>query len=213
MKTLLLNGSPHEKGSTYTALTFVAAELVQEGIEAEILHVSKEPISGCRACYACRSNGRNRCAFDGDVVNVVLEKIEAADALVLGSPTYYAAPNGQFLAVLDRVFFTGSAAGLLAGKPAAAICAARRGGTTATLEVLQKYFTIAGMPIAPATYWPMIHGMSAEEVVKDLEGVQTMRMIGKTVAWLLKCIEAGKREGLAYPTVPGGEKVATNFIR
>jgi len=113
--------------------------------------------------------------------------------------------------VLDRVFFSGKAA--FTGKPASAVCVARRGGTTATLEVLQKYFTINGMPIAPSTYWPMAHGMNGEEVMKDEEGVQIMQMVGKTVAWLLKCIEAGKHAGIDYPGVPGGEKKATNFIR
>ena len=213
MKTLLLNGSPNEKGNTYTALRLIADSLEEEGVETEILQVPKEPISGCRACYACRSKNTGRCAIEGDVVNIILEKIEQADALVLGTPVYYAAPNGQFLAALDRVFFCGSTAGIFAGKPAAAICAVRRGGATAALEVLQKYLTISGMPIAPTSYWPMIHGRVAGEVLKDDEGVQAMQMLGKTMAWLLKCIAAGKAEGTAYPKLPGGQKIMTNFIR
>ena len=212
MKTLLINGSPNERGSTYTALSFVAGALEEEGIEYEIYQIPKGPVSGCIACYSCHAKNNYRCAIDGDAVNAIIEKIEAADALVLGSPVYYAAPNGQLLSVLDRVFFAGRG-GAFEGKPAAAVCAARRGGTTATLEVLQKYFTIAGMPIAPSTYWPMIHGRTADDVVKDEEGVQEMQMLGKTIAWLLKCIEAGKKAGISYPEIPGGEKAWTDFIR
>jgi len=211
MKVLLINGSPNERGSTFTALRFVSEALEEEGVEAEIFQIPRAPVSGCRACFACRAKGNNRCVIDGDAVNIILEKMEGSDALVLGSPVYYAAPNGQLLAVLDRVFFSGG--GTFAGKPAAAVCAARRGGATATLEVLQKYFTISGMPMAPSTYWPMIHGMGAEEVVRDEEGVQVMQMLGKNIAWLIKCIDAGKKAGVFQPDVPGGEKVSTNFIR
>ena len=213
MKTLLINGSPHKKGSTYTALSLVADALEKEGIETEIITIPKEPVAGCQACYACRANDKHRCAIGGEIVNILIEKIEEADALVLGSPVYYASPNGQILSVLDRVFFAGSGGGLFAGKPAAAICAARRGGNTATLEVLQKYFAISGMPIAPSTYWPMIHGTSAEEVLKDAEGVQTMQMVGKNIAWMLKCFELGKNAGICFPEVPAAEKAKTNFIR
>ena len=211
MKTLLINGSPHEKGSTYTALRFVADALEGEGIEAEIYQIPNVPVRGCTGCHTCKQKNTNRCVFEDDAINLIIEKMEGADALVLGSPVYYAAPNGQLLAVLDRVFFAGR--GGFTGKPAAAICVARRGGTTATLDVLQKYFTISGMPIAPSTYWPMAHGTSGEEVAQDTEGVQTMQMVGKTVAWLLRCIEAGKAAGITYPAVPGGEKIMTNFVR
>jgi len=211
MKTLLINGSPNTQGSTYTALRFVADSLEEEGIETEIFQIPKDPIAGCRECYICKSSGLNRCAMDGDAVNVIIEKMESCDGLVLGSPVFYAAPNGQMLAALDRAFF--SAKDIYAGKPASAICVARRGGTTATLEVLQKYFTICGMPIAPSTYWPMIHGQSGAEVVKDDEGVQAMKMVGKTMAWLLKCIDAGKKAEIYYPEIPGGKKTMTNFIR
>ena len=211
MKVLLINGSPHAEGSTYTALKFVADSLEEEGVEAEIFQIPPVPVSGCVGCFYCRSLNENRCVMDADVVNVIIEKMAAADGLVLGSPVYYAAPTGQLLSVLDRVFFSGKAA--FEGKPASAICVARRGGTTATLEVLQKYFTINGMPIAPSTYWPMAHGMSGDEVKQDKEGVQIMQMVGKTMAWLLKCIDAGKAAGFSYPEPPGGEKVSTNFIR
>ena len=211
MKALLINGSPHEKGSTYTALRLVADALEEEGVEAEIYHVPNEPVRGCAGCRVCKQGDKGRCVFDDDAVNTIIEKIEGADALVLGSPVYYAGPNGQLLSVLDRVFFAGRDG--FTGKPAAAVCVARRGGTTATLDVLQKYFPISGMPMAPATYWPMVHGLSGVEVLQDKEGVQTMQMVGKTVAWLMKCIEAGKAAGVFYPGPPGGEKIATNFIR
>jgi len=211
MKTLLINGSPHDKNSTFTALRLVADSLEEEGIETEIYQIPPVPVSGCVGCSYCRSIGEDRCVMEGDAVNVIIEKMEGSDALVLGSPVYYASPNGQLISVLDRVFFSGKAA--FEGKPASAVCVARRGGTTAALEVLQKYFTINGMPIAPSTYWPMAHGMTADEIMRDEEGVQIMQMAGKTIAWMLKCIEAGKAEGINYPKVPGGEKIHTNFIR
>jgi len=214
MKTLLLNGSPHEKGSTYTALRVVADSLEAEGSETEIYQIPFKPILGCSGCRTCKKTMNNRCVVEGDAVNVIIEKMEGSDALVIGTPVYYAAPNGHLLAVLDRVFFPcGYEQGAFTGKPASAICVARRGGTTATLEVLQKYFTIAGMPIVPTSYWPMIHGLSGEEVLQDLEGVQAMQMVGKTLAWLMKCIAAGKSAGVAFPALPGGEKVWTSFIR
>jgi len=211
MKTLLINGSLHTKGSTYTALGLVADSLKEEGVETELYQIPHTPILGCAGCFGCMSTGENRCVVKGDAVNEIIEKMESADALVLGSPVYYSAPSGMLLSALDRVFFAGRSA--FPGKPAAAICVARRAGTTATLEVLQKYFTINGMPIAPSTYWPMAHGMSGEEMMRDAEGVQIMQMIGKTIAWLLKCIEAGKSNGGVYPDPPGGEKITTNFIR
>ena len=211
MKTLLLNGSPNEKGSTWTALSYIADSLIEEGVEAEIFHVTNTPIPGCNACYVCRQNATNRCMMQEDIVNVIIDKVKAADAFVIGSPVYYAAPNGHLLAILDRVFFSGIKN--FAGKPAAAVCALRRGGGTAALEVLHKYFTIAGMPIAPSTYWPMIHGRLPEEIPQDKEGMQEMQMLGKTIAWMLKCFELGRAAGMGYPEVPGGEKVMTNFIR
>jgi len=210
MKALILNGSPHERGSTDKALSFVVEALEEEGIETDFVHIPKVPVSGCLGCNHCKKSKSKRCITD-DIVNVLLEKMENADALVIGSPTYFAGPNGHFLSVLDRMFYP--AREPFAGKPAAAITVCRRGGATAALEVMQKYFTISGMPIAPSTYWPMIHGFNASEVIQDDEGVQCMKMIGKTVAWMMKCIEAGKEKGLAYPALPGGEKILTNFIR
>ena len=211
MKALLINGSPHKNGSTSAALRLVADSLEEERIEAEIYHIPHTAAIGCIACCRCKGTNENRCASADDAANVILEKMEGSDAFVIGSPVSYASPNGLLLSILDRVFFAGSV--LFAGKPGSAICVARRGGTTATLEVLQKYFTISGMPMAPSTYWPMAHGMSGEEVMKDEEGVQIMQMAGKTLAWMLKCVEAGKEKGIVYPTPPGGEKIFTNFIR
>ena len=213
MKTLLINGSPHEKGNAFIALRIVADSLEEEGIETEIYQIPAEPILGCRACHACKEKGVGYCVMDGDAVNILIDKIKDADALVIGSPVHYAGPSGQLKAILDRVFFAGSVAGIFTGKPASAVCSVRRGGATAALEVLQKYFTISGMPIAPTTYWPMIHGRHEGEAVQDEEGVQEMQMLGRTIAWLLKCIQAGKDSGLSYPEMPGGKKIMTNFIR
>ena len=214
MKTLLINGSPHEKGSTWTALRAVADSLEAEGSETEIYQIPFVPVLGCSGCRSCKKTMNNRCSVDGDAVNVILEKMERSDALVIGTPVYYAAPNGHLLAVLDRVFFPcGYIGSVFSGKPASAVCVARRGGTTATLEVLQKYFTIAGMPIVPSTYWPMAHGTSGEEVLRDGEGIQTLQMVGKTLVWLMKCIAAGTASGVEYPGFRGGDKVWTNFIR
>jgi len=211
MKVLLINGSPKTNGNTTIALGLVTEALEEEGIETEHIRVPKDPVQGCRGCAVCRDSGSGRCAFDGDIVNEILDKMESADALVLGSPVYYAAPNGQLLSVLDRVFFAGSVSEVFPGKPGAAVCAARRGGTTATLDVLQKYFIISGMPIVPSTYWPMIHGMAPGEALHDTEGVQVMQVIGKNLAWMLKCIEAGKKAGIFYPKT--AEKIRMNFIR
>jgi len=211
MKALLINGSLHAKGSTRAALQLIAESLEEEGVEAEIYQMPHKPIQGCAGCFRCMDTGENRCAVKGDAVNEILEKMEGSDALVLGSPVYYASPSGQILSALDRVFFAGRT--LFPGKPAAAICVARRAGATAAIDVLQKYFMICGMPIAPSTYWPMVFGMSEEEIMRDPEGVQNMQMTGKTIAWLLKCIEAGKSTGVVYPDPPGGEKISTNFVR
>ena len=211
MKTLLINGSPNKNGGTFIALSNVAKALEEEGIETEIMQFPRDPIAGCISCFACRKSRSGRCVYNDDIVNVIIEKIENADALVLGSPVYYAAPDGHFLAALDRVFFAGSSA--FAGKPAAAVCVARRAGTTSTLDVLQKYFNISGMPIAGSNYWAMAFGHGEDEVEQDGEGIQIMQFLGRNIAWMLKCFEAGKKAGIEYPELPGGKKVRTNFIR
>ncbi len=206
MKVLLLNGSPNQQGCTYTALEEVAKALQNENIETEIFHIGTQPIHGCMGCKKCRDNG-NRCIFD-DVVNKALDKVEQADGLVLGSPVYYASANGSFVAFLDRLFYAGDC---FAYKPGACVVSARRAGTTAALEQLLKYLTISHMPVVSSQYWPMVHGNTPAEVRQDEEGLQTMRMLGKNMAWLLRCLEAGKQAGILPPK--GEEKVRTNFIR
>lgn len=211
MKTLLLNGSPHKQGNTHQALTYVADTLEKEGIQTEIFQLPPDPSRGCIACMACKERANNRCAFDDGSVNTILEKMESADALVIGSPVYYAGPSGHLLSTLDRVFYSGSA--IFKGKPGAAVCVARRGGGTSTLDRLQKYFPIAGMPLAPSTYWPLIYGRAPGEIDQDEEGIQEMQMLGKTISWLLKCIDAGRATGISYPEIPSGKKIMTNFVR
>ena len=208
MKVLLLNGSSHLHGCTDTALREIAAVLEAAGIEAEILFLGNEPVRDCTACGACKTLS-GRCVFDDDIVNQVIAKAEAADGFVFGSPVYYAHPSGRILSILDRVFYAGKHA--FAHKPAAAIASARRAGTTATLDVLQKYFTISQMPVVSSTYWTMVHGKEPEDVLKDAEGLQTMRNLASNMAWMLRCIEAGKAMGIQPPQA---ESVArTNFIR
>jgi len=207
MKVLLINGSPHENGCTHTALSAVAQALHENDVETDWLWIGKDPHRGCVGCGSCYKKGR--CVYDGDKANEVIARMEGADGLVVGSPVYYAAPNGSLLALLDRVFYAGSTG--FAHKPGAALVSARRAGTTAALEVLNKYFTIAQMPLVSSRYWNMVHGNTPEEVVQDLEGMQIMQQLGRNMAWLLKCIEAGKTNGIEKP---GAERWArTNFIR
>ncbi len=206
MKVLLVNGSPHEKGCTYTALAEVAGALEKHGIETEIFHVGKKPISGCLGCFACSKAGR---CFMDDPVNDFLNKAAEADGFVFGSPVHYASASGMLTSFMDRAFF--SSMGQLAYKPAASVVCARRGGTTATFDQLNKYFTITNMPVVSSQYWNMVHGSTPEEVKQDLEGMQTMRTLGNNMAWLLKSIEAGKAAGIELPE--NEQRVYTNFIR
>lgn len=206
MKVMLINGSPHEKGCTYTALMEVAQTLEAQGVETELFQLGKEPVAGCLACGACRKTKR---CFMHDKVNVLLDKMDGVDGLVVGSPVYYAAPAGQLTAFLDRAFYC--KAGLFADKPAAAVVSCRRGGATAAFDRLNKYFTISNMPVVSSQYWNQVHGNTPAEVREDLEGLQTMRTLGVNMAWLLKCIEAGRRVGLPAPAREKG--IATNFIR
>ena len=205
MKALLINGSPHAKGCTYTALSVVAKELENNSIETEIVHVGHKDIHGCIACGKCRETGK--CIFN-DMVNEVAPKFEQADALVIGSPVYYAGLAGTMNSFLDRLFFSTPFSKRM--KVGAAVCSARRAGTTATFDQLNKYFTISEMPIASSRYWNMVHGHAAEDVMKDDEGVQCMRILGRNIAFLVKAIAAEKeRNGL-----PEAEEVTfTNFIR
>ncbi len=206
MKVLMINGSPR-KGCTYTALSEIAKILEAEGIESEIVSIGTDTIRGCIGCRRCADG--NGCVFGEDGVNATVEKIRAADALIVGSPVYYASANGSLISFLDRVFYSG--ARYFAGKPAAAIASARRAGTTATLDELNKYFLIAKMPVVASSYWNMVHGSAPEDVLKDAEGMQTMRNLGRNMAWLLRCIEAGKAAGIHFPENESGTR--TNFIR
>ena len=186
-KVLLLNGSPHATGCTARALQEVAGALNAEGIETEMIHFGKDNIGGCIACGFCARNGK--CVFN-DKVNEVAPKFEQADGLIIGSPVYYSSPNGTALSFMDRLFFsTGFPKQMKVG---AAVVSCRRGGNTATFDALNKYFTISGMPVVSSTYWNQVHGRSAEDVEKDLEGLQTMRNLGRNMAFLIKAIAAEK---------------------
>ena len=206
MKALLLNGSPNAKGCTYTALSIVAEELEKNGIEAEIVHVGHKDIHGCISCGRCAELGH--CVFN-DIVNEVAPKFEAADALIVGSPVYYASPNGTLLACLDRLFFSTHFDKRM--KVGASVVSARRAGTTAAFDVLNKYFTISEMPVASSRYWNMVHGFSAEDVLKDEEGCQVMRILGRNVAFLVRAIRA-ERDRAGLP-LQDDEIHYTNFIR
>ena len=208
MKVLLLNGSSHPHGCTNTALQAIATALEGAGIQTEILFLGNEPVRDCTACGTCKTLP-GRCVFDGDIVNQVIAKAEAADGFIFGTPVYYSHPSGRILSVLDRTFYAGKAA--FVHKPAAAIASARRAGTSASLDVLQKYFTISQMPVVSSTYWTMVHGSKPEDVLQDAEGLQTMRNLAANMAWVLRCIEAGKEAGIQPPQAESGAR--TNFIR
>ncbi len=206
MKVLLINGSPNAKGCTYTALQEVAKTLQKHEIETELYHIGTQPIAGCIACRKCKTGAP--CVFD-DGVNELAARLEQFDALVVGAPVYYSGPSGQSTVFLDRLFY--SAAAKLKGKPGAAIVSCRRGGASASYDRLNKYFGICSMPIVTSQYWNQVHGNTPEEVLKDEEGMQTMRTLGENMAWLLKCIEAGKAAGVPLPERE--PQVHTNFIR
>lgn len=205
MKVLLVNGSPHEKGCTYTALKETANALEKNGVETEIFWIGRAAIGGCWGCAACRKLGK---CVQEDVVNEFVVRAAEADGFVFGSPVHYASAGGAITSFMDRVFYSGGKN--LAYKPAAAVVSCRRGGATATFDLLNKYFTINNMPVVSSNYWNQIHGNVAAEAEQDGEGLQTMRILGYNMAWLLKCIELGKQAGLAPETE---EKIRTNFIR
>ncbi len=206
MNVLLLNGSPHPKGCTYTALKEVADTLEQQGIETQWMYLGVKPIAGCIDCGSCRKTGK---CFVDDQVNILLQKMPEIHGIVIGSPVYYAGPSGQLTAFLDRLFHAGGRA--LRGKPGAAVVSCRRGGASAAFDRLNKYFTINSMPVVSSQYWNQVHGYTPEEVRQDLEGLQTMRTLANNMAWLLKCIELGKQHGIELPAEE--KRVATNFIR
>ena len=210
MKVLLVNGSPHENGCTYTALSEIANILKLEGIESEVYFIGNEPIAPCRGCRACAKLGK--CVID-DEVNKFLEKAREFDAYVLGSPVHYAAASGNMASFMHRVFYSDSASGKKSfrHKPAFAVASARRAGTTVTLDQLNKYFQINEMPIISGRYWNMVHGASPDDVKKDEEGMQNMRILAKNLAWFLKCKEAGLKVGIEPPAIEA--PIMTNFIR
>ena len=206
MKVFLVNGSPHQHGCTDRALREVASALEQGGIEAEIFWIGNRPIGGCIGCGACAKLGR--CAFDGPV-NEFAEKLDSADGFVFGSPVHYAAASGNMTSFLDRLFY--SQGRKLAGKPAAVVVSARRGGTTATYDQLLKYPGICQMPLVTSCSWNMVHGQNAEEVEQDKEGLRTMRVLGHNMAYLLHCLAVGRAAGVPLP--PTEPPAKTNFIR
>ena len=206
MKVLLVNGSPRAAGCTFTALSEVAKTLQEEGVETEIFQLGTKPVQDCIACMKCRE--LQKCVFD-DVANELIEKAKGADGFVFGTPVYYAHPSGRVQSVLDRAFYAGGYA--FACKPGAAVVSARRGGTAASFDVLNKYFGIASMPVVSSTYWNMVYGKTPDEVRQDAEGMQTMRNLGRNMAYLLKCMEAGRAAGIAFPAQENS--VRTNFIR
>lgn len=206
MKVLLVNGSPKPKGCTYTALCEIKAELERNGVDAEIFHIGAKPIAGCLGCKACAKLGK---CIQKDIVNESLEKFKEADAYVFGTPVHYAAASGGITSFLDRLFYSNGKN--FADKPGAVIVSCRRGGATAAFDQLNKYFTISNMPVVSSQYWSMVHGNTPEEVVQDIEGMQTMRTLAKNMAWLLKCIEAGDKAGVIRPQREA--KINTNYIR
>lgn len=206
MKVLLINGSPHKNGCTNAALSEMARVLEECGVSAEIFHIGSKPVGGCVACGACKTLGK--CAFD-DSVNLCLPKLAEADGVVFGSPVHYAAAAGSMSGFMHRLAIAGGSS--LQFKPAAVVASARRAGTTATLDELVKVPQFFNMPLINGNYWSMVHGVSAEDVAKDEEGLQVVRNIARNMAWILKSIEAGKAAGVEQPV--NEPKIKTNFIR
>lgn len=206
MKILMLNGSSNPNGNTFLALSEIGKQLKKEGVDYEIFQIGGAPIRDCLGCGRCAEKG---CVFTDDGVNAFIAKAKEADGFVFGTPVYYAHPSGRILSFLDRAFFSGKDA--FRFKPGAAVAVARRGGTTASFDCLNKYFGISQMPVAASTYWNNIHGAAPGEAVFDAEGLQTMRNLARNTAWLLKCLEAGKKCGIALPETETASK--TNFIR
>ena len=206
MKVLMLNGSAKPNGNTYTALLEVGKQLEKEGISYEIVQIGAKPIRDCIGCGKCNENG---CVFTDDEVNAFVAKAKEADGFVFGTPVYYAHPSGRILSFLDRVFY--SSGRVFQFKPGASVAVARRGGTTASFDCMNKYFGISQMPVAGSTYWNQVHGRVPGEAALDEEGLQTMRNLARNLAWMMKCFEAGREKGIGLPEMERG--VMTNFIR
>jgi len=205
MKVIMINGSPNKKGCTYTALRECGKSLEINGISTEIINIGKEAVHGCVACFNCFETGK--CVFNDDVCNQICAKMETADGIIVGSPVYFAGPAGALCAVLERMFFSNGA--VLKGKPAAAVVSCRRAGSSAAFDRLNKFFAYNHMPIVTSqNSWNVVHGNTPEEVIKDEEGIQTMRVLGKNMAWLLKTKKESK-----VPIPEDEEYIETNFIR
>ena len=212
MKVLMLNGSANANGTTFTALTEIGKTLEQEGIGYEIFNIGRHPalpFYGCHRCIGCGQCSEKGCTFTDDGVNEFVSKAKEADGFIFGTPVYYAHPSGRVLSFLDRVFYSSGRS--FAYKPGASVAVARRGGTSSSLEVLDKYFGISQMPVVGSTYWNMVYGRKGCEAVLDLEGMQTMRNLARNMAWMLKCFEAGREKGIALPHIQREDR--TNFIR
>ena len=188
MKVLLINGSPRKKGNTFLALSEVAKTLEAQGIEAEIVQIGNKPVRGCIACGQCQMKQLNRCVFDDDICNRISEKLDTADALIVGSPVYYGQPNGSVLSLIQRMFF--SAGAKVQNKPAAAVCVCRRGGATAAFETMNLPFQMMNMPVVTSQYWNIVYGREEGQAALDTDGMQTMRTLANNMAWLLKKIHA-----------------------
>ena len=206
MKVLLVNGGPHEKGCTYTALEEVSKTLQKNGIETEIIWLGVKPIAGCIGCNVCLKTGK---CFRNDIVNEFIEKSKEADGFVFGTPVHFASSAGSLTSFMDRVFY--GRGELFKNKPACGVVSCRRGGASATFDQLNKYFSISNMPIVTSQYWNQVHGNTPDEVRKDEEGMQIMRTLGNNMAWLLKCIDVAKKNGVEYPQ--NESPIKTNFIR
>ena len=204
MKVLLINGSPHKKGNTYIALSEVATALEKEGVATEIVSIGTKAIQGCIACNKCQETGV--CVFNDEPYRTIREKLQQADGVIIGSPVYFAGPNGMLCALLDRLFYSCRSA--LLYKPAASVAICRRGGASATFDRLNKYFTVTNMPVVSSQYWNSVHGRRPGEAVQDLEGLQIMRTLGRNMAWLLKNIH---QNGLQVPELE--QTIRTDFIR
>lgn len=205
MKILLINGSPNKSGCTYTALHEVEKILNENGVETELLYLGKKSIPGCIACMNCIKTGH---CFQKDMVQDIQKRLAEYDGIIIGSPVYFSGASGQLISFLNRLFFATEKQ--MAGKLGASVVSCRRGGASATFEQLNQYFTISNMPIVSSQYWNSVHGFTANDVYKDEEGLQTMRVLGQNMVWLLKCIENGRKSGIEKPIYE--QRLRTHFI-
>lgn len=206
MKVLLINGSPHEKGCVYTDLMIIAGQLEKHGVDWELFQIGTGAVHGCASCRQCRRLGK--CVYDDDPCNTLVEKFREADGIIVGSPVFYSGPNGALCALLDRVFQVDQLKNTYANKPAAAIVNCRRGGASAALDRLNRYFTMNRMHLVCSQYWNISHGMTPEQLMEDEEGLQIMRTLGDEMAWVLRSLEKA-----ALPQPEKEPWIMTNFVR